>query len=518
MAVLRIVYGLLGLAFLGLSGCQPAADAPLTDKELANFDFKIEVGLIEQDTSKLSIKESFTMPREQIMLKLPNVFLRTEKLYDRISDLRVSGSAKLRENERDPSLIIIEQEPGARVELSYLFAPFDEKNYPTRQENFSAPIIRNNYFQFVGLMALAYPLPLMESKPFPLELEWDVPEGFQVVNSFGGGGTVQKVTTDFDKLRDGLFIGGAGLRSYNLNVRNRPVYLTIEGKFTQISDQEFIDVITRLLTTQRETWQDDNFPYFFINILSNNQPCSGNIKFAGTAHTNSFRAFFPSDCPFLPEMKQLISHELMHMWIGKKIKVGQERGNIDGKWFTEGWTDFFGRLLAFKAGVLTEKEYFDSLNRQLEKYSLSTEKDKPLKELVERMYKRNQSNRDLEDVPYQQGEIMALNLNKRIKVPSNFRHSLADVVREMLKQAKEAGGVKHFSTYEIEAIVDRFDLDAKDSFMPDYSKVENGQVLYPPKLEQCRTAENHRSKFARMWSNPVYTYGQEQGPCSRWLL
>lgn len=492
----------------------------MSESELKSFDLKITIGLVEEDgLPKLSIKESFNMPREELLVKLPNVFLRTDRLYDRISDLKVSGMGKLKYHRSDPSVLLLENPAGDRVEISYLFGPYDQRSN-SKQESFSAPIIRDQYFQFVGLMALAYPYSLVNAKPFPLTLTWDLPQGFQTINSFGFDERKQAVTTDFDKLRDGLFVAGKDMRFYKLNVHDRPVYISIEGNFSKISDKDFIDTINKLILTQRETWQDFDFPYFFINIISNPQPCSGNIKFAGTAHTNSFRAFFPSDCAFLPEMKQLISHELMHMWIGKKIKVGQERGNIDGKWFTEGWTDYFGRLLAYNADILTESQYFDSLNRQLEKYSASAENQKTLNEQVQRMYRRNISNRDLEDVPYQQGEIMALSLNKQIKMASNHNYSLTDVVREMLKEAKLAGGVKNFSINEIARIVDKFDANAKNSFLPEYAKIEGGDILYPPNLEQCRMAQSQKfSRYVprRTYSRPIISYGPSFGSCHMWL-
>ncbi len=518
MDIFRIALSFLIAFVLAMGGCYSAGEDPFTDKELAQFDFKIEVELVSlAGEPQLKIKESFIMPRSEIMFKLPSIFLRTDRLYDRMSNVKVSGSAVLSYHRRDPSIILIEQEPGKRVELSYYYSPYDERNYPGKQESFSAPIIRYDYVQFVGLMALAYPLPLMESKSFSLDFQWKMPSGFQMFNSFGAT-SQQKIITDFDKLRDSLFVAGSKMRSYELQVLGRPVYVSIESNFLRINDESFIEVIKKLLVTQRKTWQDDDFPYFFINILSNQQPCSGNIKFAGTAHTNSFRAFFPSDCPFLPEMKQLISHELTHMWIGKKIKVGKERGHIDGKWFTEGWTDYFGRLLAYNAQVLTETEYFDSLNRQLEKYSVSSAKYKPLYELVDTMYKREYSSRDLEDVPYQQGEIMAINLNQIIKKSSNFRYSLKDVVRKMLKEAKLAGGVKNFSPSEIAQIVDEYDQGASNTFNAEYSKIEEGQNLYPLNLDDCQILQKRSSRFPNSsGKEQVISYARARGSCERWL-
>jgi predicted metalloprotease with PDZ domain len=276
-----------------------------------------------------------------------------------------------------------------------------------------------------------------------------------------------------------------------------------------------------LLSTQRETFGDDNYPYFLVNFLSEDSDCSDNVKFAGTAHPNSFRAVFPGGpkCIFKPEMRQLISHGLMHMWIGKIIRIkSEERGHIDGKWFTEGFTEFFSRLLAYHADVLTKAEFFSSLNRQLEKYFTSSERFVTLGSLVERMYRRGFSTRELEDIPYQQGEIMAWRLNSSIKLATTFNKSLTNVIKDMLVDAQNAGGEKKLTMREIATYFDRY---APAVFAEEYAKIVNGKLLIPPDLLTCSNVEKgYITKFLPVpirSSSEIYTYQMPQAACDRWL-
>lgn len=518
----KIVWVQIGLLWAFLSGCYSDiyGVAPLTRQELASMDLKVSVALVKNQAGspRLLIRESFNMPRSgALALKLPDTFLRKDKLYNRIEDLSVTHGAILRPHETEPSVKFLEFPKGKRLEIKYLFRPNDPSE-PQGSESFSAPIIRDDYFQFVGLMAFIYPMALLGSKPFQLTLEWSVPQDFSVFNSFGGNQARQIIVTDFDKLRDAFFVAGRNMRLREARVRNQPVYITFNGHWDYISDDEFINVVTSLLAEQRKTFADDNFPYFLINLLSVPQACSGEVKFAGTAHPNSFRAFFPSGCRFLPEMKQLISHELMHMWIGKIIKVGHERGHIDGKWFTEGWTDFFGRILAYRAGTISEAEYFQSLNRQLEKYFISSERLVTLHGLVSRMYRNGYSSRALEDLPYQQGEIMAWRINQRIKDRWGNRFSLEDVIRDMLKIARAHGGSKNFNFTEIRDVVNRYVPGALDE---ELAKIYNGRLLLPPELRNCR--KRVRSSITRFFRLPrnistdIIFYGPAQYSCDHWL-
>lgn len=512
------------LLVLGL-GCgndtDRAGDAQLEGAEVDDLDLSIKIAL--QNVSgeqRLAIKANFVMPRDRILLRMPESYLRKENLYQRIEQLRVNQPGKLYAHRDSSSLRVLEFPKGERVTLEYFYRPDDPLSYGAGKETFSAPIIRPEYFQFVGSMVFVYPVALVNVPQFKVRFEWETPAGFRIFNSFGAEKNAQEITTDFDKIRDAFFVAGKNIRAYKMQVRSQPVWITFEGSWKKITDQDFVDVVTRLLATQREAFNDDNYPYFLVNFLAEDIDCGENVKFAGTAHPNSFRAIFPGGrkCAFIPEMRQLISHELMHMWIGKKIRVGEERGHIDGKWFTEGFTDYFGRMLAVRAGVITEDEFFSSLNRQLEKYYTSSERNTTLRELVDRMYRRGVSTRTLEELPYQQGEIMAWQLNKHIKTESSFSKNLDDVLKDMLAEAENAGGYKKLTVKELEQF---FDSYSPQRFREEYSKILRGGLFMPPNLAQCRQPQqSYVTRFRRVperVSTPIIHYGPLQTNCVRWL-
>ena len=515
------------LLMLAVGCADVASDRTLetrfNESEASSLNLHYRISLIEKDSQpRLQMKVSFVMPRNRIYLRLPDKYLRKENLFHRIEDLSVDSPGRLLAHPEFAAVRILEFPEGDQVTLHYLYRPDDPITYAVGKETFAAPIIRRDYFQFVASMAFVYPVAISGAPPFTLDIEWEVPSDFKIYNSFGAEQKTQSITTDFDKMRDAFFVAGRNIRSHRTTVRNQPVWITFEGEWENIPDADFISVVTRLLATQRATFADDKFPYFLVNFLSENVDCSegGNIKFAGTAHPNSFRAVFPGgpQCVFKPEMRQLIAHELMHMWIGKIIRLGEESGHIDGKWFTEGFTDFFGRLLAYHAGVLSKSEFFSSLNRQLEKYFTSPERFVSLNNLVERMYRRGFSSRELEDVPYQQGEIMAWRLNSNIKLATSFNKGLVDVIKDMLADADKAGGFKKLTVKELAAYFDRY---APSVFAEEYAKIVHGKLFIPPSLGQCSEPETGNITQFRAVpqhsSSVIYSYKTIKSDCDRWL-
>jgi hypothetical protein len=498
---------------LMISGCG-VGDLPfLNNREQELLDAQYDFSLVKiGGEPRLQVKMALTMPRNEIYLQLPNTFLRKDRLYERIEGLQaVSNNAYISDEKNHDNFKLLHAPKGDRVSLRYFVKP-EKHHQVSLGESFYAPIIRDNYLNFVGSMALVVPfVPKADGPSVPLQMSWNLPDDYEVYNSFGAGQNKQVISSNFAEMWDAVYTAGPAIRTHVTQVRGRPVTIALEGTWSKISDREFIDVITRLLETQRETWRDDNFPYFFVSFLSLGAGCDANrpFRFAGSAHKNSFRAYFPSDCKLTAEMKQLISHELMHQWIGKQVKMGQKPGHVDGKWLTEGWTDYFGRILAYRAGVLSENEYFQTLNKVLTDYQSSKERDVSLNSLVQRMYKRGYSTRQLEQVPYQQGEIMALRLNQKIRERSNFKHSLDDVMRDMLSDARRNGS-KNFTVAEIEAIIDSY---APGIFAPEFDKISYGQKpLLPPKLAGCSDPAEYAGRTLGL-----YAYYRLENQCPRWL-
>ncbi len=514
------IAALLALGWVCACG-QGGLEKPLSSQETEDMNAKLDFSLVSlSGEPRLQIKFSFIMPRDRLALRLPNQFLRKARLFDHIEMLDTLGTGQISDSNL-PNKKILEAPEGSRVTLRYFLRGNNAQD--NDRDAFSAPIIDTNYFQFAGAMGLVIPIAFFNNESLPLDMEWHVSPSYSLYNSFGANERKQKLSISANALLDGFYVGGAKVRAYQEKVRGQNVTIILDGHWQQIDDFEFVDLVTKLLEKQRETWEDDDFPFFLISFVALGSGCSNNseARFGGTAHVNSFRAYYPYDCPMKPEMVQLISHELMHMWIGKKIKVGQVPGGYDGKWFTEGFTDFFGRLMAYRAGLFSETTYFKTLNAILEKYFTSNERMISLGNLVKRIYKKYFTNRELENIPYQQGEIMASILNMEIQKRSNDKFSLDDVIKDLLKEANENGGTKTFSLVELEKVFDNY---APGEFSRLFKKIVRGEELHPPLLPGCSTPmklnytsfQGNQSRHFSQKTN-ILTYRRLKRQCAQWL-
>lgn len=509
---LKYINFLIWAYLLWMSGCnndESNTIQSLRKQDIDALDLNITISLVKGKDHKprLKITESFVMPSDSLYLRLPENFMRNTNLYDRIEGLEASSSAKLYHHEKYPYIKRIDFLKNERVTLTYLYKPDKLRANTDDKEVFSAPIIRDDYFQFIGVMMFIIPVGLENIKTdIPIKLNFDLPHNFSAFSSFADS-KEQNIVASIAKIRDALFIGGSNIRAYQVDILGHPVHITMQGVWPNIDDNEFIDVTSKLLKEQRKTWNDNNYPRFLVHYSAkNNAPC---LKIKGTAHTDAFRAIFPDSCQFKADLRQLISHELMHMWIGKKIKIGESpRGRIDGKWFSEGFTDYYGRILAYRAFVLSEDQYFITLNTQIEKYYRSKERNRNLAYVIENMYSKN-SNHELEQLPYQQGEIMAIILNKAIK--ENSRYSLDNVIKDMIDLA-ETQDDNLLSVAQIESIINKY---VPNIFAKEYNKIVNGDLLILPDLPTCRAAQNYIDTTTLL---PGLRYSSPSlGNCNQWL-
>lgn len=511
---------LLVLAWVCSCG-QGSLEQPLSPNESEDMNAKLDFTLVSlSGEPRLEVKLSFVMPRDRLALRLPNQFLRKARLFERIEMLDTLGVGEIIDSNL-PNKKILEAPAGSKITLRYFLR--GNSTEEDKREAFSSPIVDNDYFQFAGSMGLVVPIAFFNNETIPLRMEWHVSPSYRLYNSFGVNETRQDLNISANALLDGFYTGGAKIRSYQETVDGKPVTIILEGHWQHIDDFEFVDLVTKLLEEQRQVWQDDDFPSFLISFVALGSGCSTNqeARFGGTAHVNSFRAYYPTDCPMKPEMVQLISHELMHMWIGKKIKVGQMAGGYDGKWFTEGFTDFYGRIMAYRAGLFSETTYFKTFNAILEKYFTSNERMISLSNLVKRIYKKYLTNRELENIPYQQGEIMAAILNMEIQKRSDDKYSLDDVIKDLLRDANENGGSKTFSLSELEKAFDKY---VPGEFTRLFKKVVRGEELYPPHLPGCSSPiklnyTSFQGNQSRQFSakTNILTYRRLKRECSKWL-
>ena len=126
--------------------------------------------------------------------------------------------------------------------------------------------------------------------------------------------------------------------------------------------------------------------------------------------------------------RYVLAHELFHTWNAGEIRS-------DGLyWFSEGFTDYYARLLLLRAGLISTDEYARDVNRVGREYAQSPARNRPGDEATRGFY----AGSDLSRLPYQQGMLLAARWNAQIRTATNGRFSLDDALRDLRRSARAA--------------------------------------------------------------------------------
>jgi predicted metalloprotease with PDZ domain len=301
----------------------------------------------------------------------------------------------------------------------------------------SRPRIRDTFFYVLGQSLFVVPKTFITSKAEPnitATIKWEgFPENFKLHNMYG---TQQKKQTIKDNLWNGfynvLYVGG-DYRIYNFHVKEKPVYFAVRGNWINGYTDTFLSsTLEKAILSQRNFWNDYNQPYFtFIlspTVTQSDSLFSGS-SITGSSVRNGFMMMATNN-PFNSEesYKYVLFHELMHDWIGQQIRNKHEELNY---WFSEGFTDYYTYKNRLRTKDISYEKWLNSFNKDvIEQHWKNPEKNIPNYKIKDNFWK----SRNVEKVPYRRGAVFAFWLDNQILQKSNYKKSLDDLMRELLKR------------------------------------------------------------------------------------
>ncbi|MEW6055054.1 MAG: hypothetical protein AB1540_00440 [Bdellovibrionota bacterium] len=398
----------------------------------------------------LEIVLSFTgNPDGQTILILPDEWAGYVKLHEAITQLRVlTNGVELKTHiptkhqitdtaqaTTRPHLSLV-HEPNEKIELSYRVQRQEPADLDVK--GFYLPFIESNYIHFFGHMVFLYPAwKTGESRSVVLNWE-NLPRSWSIANSHGVRLTEQRIHLSIDHLLHAVYTAG-DFRLHRFEVKGRPVYLAIRGRW-QFEDQEFVELNRRIFAAQRDFFQDHDYPFYLLTLLPTWGPCCGK---GGTGLTNSFAVNATSpDLAKLDQFKHLLSHELFHNWNGRKIKRLQPERLV--YWFSEGFTDYYAAILNLRAGIITLPELVTMVNHNYGVYKKLSVRNAPNEKILKDFW----NNPEIQKLPYYRGALIAFRWNQEIKKQSRGRHSLDDLMRDLLRASQKENAVVSADTLD----------------------------------------------------------------------
>lgn len=390
---------------------------------------------IEKSGVSLKVKLNLTGDRSgKTRLYYPNEFWGQENMFQVISDIQSPGNTVDIEKSNDGNFIIIGHLPGKPIIVEYSIT--QDFTNSIANELYYRPIIQPDWFHIFGHCLFMMPEQLMEIKEkINISLVWKNfrPE-FKIHNSFGSQQSTQSINETSERFLNSIFVGG-DFRIYKSVVKKRPFYFAIRGNWINITDTGFVKLLQKTITAQRNFWNDYKIDYFTVTLIPTYAD-DKSLSLAGEGLTNSFSCYFSNNKRLDMGFKTayLFNHELMHQWIGHTIIPQREEVQY---WFKEGFTDYFACKNMLTSDIIDTDTWLTETNDFFIKpLYTSSVKEAPNDSITKKNFWKNP---DYQKLPYKRGYVFALYLDMKIKKETKNKHSLTDVMRDLLLQVKNKG-------------------------------------------------------------------------------
>ena len=219
-----------------------------------------------------------------------------------------------------------------------------------------------------------------------------------------------------------ILIGGQDVHVETIQTPHTRLRIATAGRF-DFTMADFDQQVTRVIATEQGFW-DDGQPDFLVTLVPM-EP--GHLSIHGEAMNGAFANIAVPDAP-LQDMAFDLSHEYFHSWNPRKLGRYETPNPATGYWFSEGFTDYYGRKLALKGGVVSLEQFVADWNAALNRYNASSHKTAPNSDLGAHYGEDQKWTKAI----YDRGAVLAVYLNAKWRTKSvtldHFMHSLRDRV------------------------------------------------------------------------------------------
>lgn len=357
-------------------------------------------------------------------LQLPDQFGPANHLYRCISRIRSLSSQSIAFS-ADSLSVIVQHLPGTSIQLSYEVKQ-DVPGTLMTATNSSRPFISGSNFQVLG--AALFIIPLAPSDGYQITFTWQqFPTDWTLHSSFGPELQQQWSAPDVRWL-ESVFTGGADWRRYQTVVQGKPVFLTILGEKWAFSDSLLVETLRNIVACQRAFWNDFDIPSYTVTLLPIDQPDS-KVYYSGVGLNQSFATCATPEGLQLSHLQHLFHHELMHHWIGGKIRNGGAANDMQFAWFSEGFTEYFSWQNQLRCGLIDSAYYAHQITaRYFKTLWQSPNAQQPNSWIADHFWDQPEARL----LPYQRGFVMAFYLNQLIEQHSRGKRHLSDAMQKIL--------------------------------------------------------------------------------------
>jgi predicted metalloprotease with PDZ domain len=373
-------------------------------------------------------------------LELPRKWSVAENLDNYITRLHSVDSDTQIVDLEDKTLKIIIANPSKKwITLSY-------DVYPKGELELLEPIINQQIFHFVGYTLLIYPQIDLDKKiKVGLTFDTSVKNNTVSANSFGFN-KEQELTISLKAIQNATYAGGA----YQVDVlKADKTTILIHGAKNET--REYIKtLLNKIIPVQKEFWKEEKNKNNIVFVHANDYAYT---TMSGTRTPGALSILVNESSPFLKEdLPEFLAHEYWHTWMGGNFSSAHSYKHM--AWLFEGVTDYYAHKTAYQSGVIDLSSWKDKYNRILARHYLSSVKNKSNQHII-RFFDENPI---YEKLPYDRGEIIALELDRIIQNSSQGKYSFDDVIKDLFLDKNK----QKYETRDFQKSLQKFYPDAKN--------------------------------------------------------
>ena len=362
----------------------------------------------------------FNATQAQTEVDLPDSWARGRDYYKALKDIEIIGATAVSTPADRPAQRIITATPGAQITVRYHV----DANLKAGEEapiatDMNYPVIGPNRFYILG--ETVWPS-VNGGNELPATFSADMPAGWAFASNLQNLASLHG--TDSDVI-ESILVGGTDVRIDTVETPHTRLRIASAGRF-DFTLADFSDRVQRIIATEQAFWGDGQ-PNFLVTLAPMTS-APGHMSNHGEGRAGAFAMMTVPDTP-LQIVTFSLSHEYFHSW--NPGKLGQTESGPDealSYWFSEGFTDYYGRKLALKAGVVSLEQFVAEWNEALDRYAKSPHRTAPNTELRDHQW----DDEAWHKTAYDRGAILAVYLNAEWRSKGitldRFMHALRDKV------------------------------------------------------------------------------------------
>lgn len=261
------------------------------------------------------------------------------------------------------------------------------------------------------------------------------PKNFSYFNSIDPSqkSPSEKLSVYYEDLSNAVcFVMGNNISVMEYSVLGVPYFsvTTKEDRYGNDLQGSLIPFFKSYFPSIHRFWNDTDFPFYFLSVtaLQNNQT---EIGAGGFGINNGF--IMKLGRKFGTWEIYVTAHETAHTWIGIKIMFGTD--SFDHQWFGEGFNDYTALINLANSKLYDEEEFLNYLNEDNFKQHYQSEIKGVHNDSIAAKYWTDYATYG--KLPYRRGLIYAFYLDNQIRVVSNGKFTLRNMLLDLYAIRKE---------------------------------------------------------------------------------